>query len=371
MDDIGEKLLAEARTYTYDAASGCHIPTIDWEVIRRYSDRRRKEREQEWLAEALEAGFSSVEEHLEAKTREDIERHKRWKTRMEEESGMPFDEWWANHPQREKTPVKLFPQCDCEGKQNHAAHPKVYQLTLTITLTDHPIPMFCAKSLVAQRTPDTPDLVALSQIKENQDIRGLKVIPNGKSKRMSEEELEQYWEIDSQEIKPEWPPWLKGDLVLRRIEQQGSKYDYTEKLKKMDEFMAGCDTPHSIFTEEMSIGRRSPSSTAATSSGKNSLHEAGKNSGTQDGQGNNSPPSVKQSSDIQPAPPIPKATHKTKRGRQSQLTRASRVNKNITKRKSQRANTNGGITRGTRSQNVTKFYELDANGTPKPHRVYG
>ena len=65
------------------------------------------------LAEALKAGFSSYEEFENDTLMKERERNAEWAKRIEEETGMTVEEYWATHPQREKTPLEFSSQCDC------------------------------------------------------------------------------------------------------------------------------------------------------------------------------------------------------------------------------------------------------------------
>lgn len=85
------------------------------EKLWRLSEELTEARERRELASALEAGFSSYKEYEEAILEEDREREERFRQRVEEETGKTWEEYWATHPQRQKTPPEPFPQCDCEG----------------------------------------------------------------------------------------------------------------------------------------------------------------------------------------------------------------------------------------------------------------
>ena len=83
--------------------------------FKRLLDELEEEGKRRELATALEAGFSSVEEHEEALHKEYRERELEARKRVEEETGKTWDEYWATHPQRQKTPEEHFPHCDCHG----------------------------------------------------------------------------------------------------------------------------------------------------------------------------------------------------------------------------------------------------------------
>ena len=235
--------------------------------------------------------------------------------------------------------------------------------------------MFCAESLVDYRTQDAPDLVGFTQAMRKQDIQDIKIEPNDKSKRLSPEPLMQYWERDTQETSSEWPPWMKGDPVLRRIEQQDKHDGFQESLKRLQEVRAGHGTPSSIFTEdrsnvEMSDETRPSTPTDASFSGENSLIKACNESEIKE-QGTHSChiPSDKPY-DVQIVPQQPRPKHKTVNTGRSQLARPSGVSKDTSVAKRQRRKPIVATTRRTRSQNMTKFYQLDAKGTTKPYRRY-
>ena len=67
------------------------------------------------LASALEAGFSSFKDYEEAVLKEDEDREAKCRKRVEKETGKTWEEYWATHPQQQKTPPEPFPQCDCDG----------------------------------------------------------------------------------------------------------------------------------------------------------------------------------------------------------------------------------------------------------------
>ena len=89
-------------------------PTAYAEFVR-VDNEWKEETKRRLLAAALEAGFSSPEEHEEAFHKEFEERELEARKRVEEETGKTWDEYWATHPQRQKTPEELFPHCDCHG----------------------------------------------------------------------------------------------------------------------------------------------------------------------------------------------------------------------------------------------------------------
>ena len=82
-----------------------------------------KRQEEEWwqevkrmqLAAVQKIGYSSLEAAEEALLKEDMEREAEARIRVEKETGKTWDEYWATHPQQQKTPPELLPPCDCDG----------------------------------------------------------------------------------------------------------------------------------------------------------------------------------------------------------------------------------------------------------------
>ena len=237
--------------------------------------------------------------------------------------------------------------------------------------------MFCVNSLVDYRTQDAPDVAGFFQAKGEQDIQNLIINPNHKSKRLSPEVLAQYWERDTQKaLSSEWPAWLKADPVLCRIEQQNIHGDYQGEPKRLPEREARHGTPWSIFTEdrsdvEMSNATRPSTPTSTFSRDETSLIKAHHEPSAKEQESRSSCISSKQPNSVQIASQIPKSKLKPTNVVRSQLIRSSGVSKNTNaaKRQSRRITTEN--TRRTRSQNMTKFYELDTNGTTRTYRSYG
>ena len=86
-----------------------------YEAFLREQRKWEEEANRRTLAAALEKGFSSAEEYREALRKQDREIERIARERVEEETGKPWQEYWATHPQQEKTPPNPFPQCDCKG----------------------------------------------------------------------------------------------------------------------------------------------------------------------------------------------------------------------------------------------------------------
>ena len=250
-------------------------------------------------------------------------------------------------------------------------------------MKDHLIPRFCPESLVDYRSQDQPVLVGFFQAKTDQEIRNLKIDPNSKSRRLSQDTLEQYWERDIRGAPPEWPPWLKGDSVLHRIEQQGEHDDIQKTFRQLQEqskryFEAGTghDTSPSIFTEdrsdvEMSDITKPSTPTSTFSSEEIPLIKASDEQEIRECRAPDSSVQSKKFDDIQITPQRTKPKHKTANTSRSQLRRPSNVSKNKTPNKRQRGKGVVKCTRRTRSQNVTKFYELKIDGTATTYRKYG
>lgn len=241
-------------------------------------------------------------------------------------------------------------------------------------VADHPIPMFCAGSLVDYGTQNAPDLVGFLQAKAEQDLSDIKIDPYGRSKRLSPEALERYWERDTQGASSEWPPWLKQDSVLRRMKQQDQRDDYREAIKNFWEAKARNSAPSSIFTEDrsdvkMSDATRPSTPTGASYSGGNQSIKAYNGPGiTEQGVADSLAPSNKPNA-IRTAQQRSKPKLKTTKMARTQLTRPSGVRKNM--RTAMRQEGEGIVeTRRTRSRNVTKFYELDATSTARTYRSY-
>ncbi|KAL9117111.1 MAG: hypothetical protein Q9187_006354 [Circinaria calcarea] len=243
--------------------------------------------------------------------------------------------------------------------------------------TDHPIPMFCVKSLVDYRTQDAPDLASFFQAKAEEDMQNLIIDPSYKSKRLSPEVVVQHWERDTQKASSsEWPAWLKADPVLCRIEQQNEHGDYQEERKRLPEREARHSSPWSTFTEdrsdvEMSNATRPSTPTSTFSRGETSLIKAYHEPSAKEQESDNSYISSNRPNSIQIASQTPKSKLKSTNTVRPQLTRSSGVSKNTNAAKRQLRRITAENTRRTRSQNMTKFYELDANGTTRTYRKFG
>ena len=225
--------------------------------------------------------------------------------------------------------------------------------------------MFCDKSLIDYRTQDAPDLMGFFLVKGDQDTRNLEVKPNEKSRRLSPEMLIEHWERSTEDTSSEWPPWLKGDSVLCRIGRQNDFDDHQETNERLREARAKYGTPSSIFTEdrsdvEMSDGTTPSTPVEAPYSGENLLIMA------------RNKPKIKDSSlscdklgDTRIGPQRSKRKKKITYSGGSQLRGPSGIRKNATVTKRWRENKFMKPTRRTRSQKVSKFYELAADGTTR------
>ena len=346
-----------------------------FEQFMRESDQREEEIKQRHLARALEAGFASIEEHTEARIKEEREANARYRERIERETGKTWEEYWATHPQREKTPPAPRPVCDCEGTKT--APLATCRTRLTYSTPGHLIPWFCAKSLVDYRTQDAPTLVDLYQSKTDQDIWGLQIDPSAPSKRLSQSALERRWEWETQEGPGEWPPWLKGDAVLQRVQQQESNALYQEQARLGKEIIARRGTPpSSIYTEDrcdmgMPNAMSSPSPPTGTSfydegsltKPANELTTPVQEANERSREGPSAFRDTQQSTSRRA-----KRKLKTADIDQSRFTRASGVRKNTDTTRRRRGTDGPMAARSTRSQHVSKFYELDATGFARSYR---
>ena len=106
------------------------LPKIEPETIQTHPDAQRADAaydeferrfaelteraHQRALAAARKAGFSSVEEYREATDKETARLAACARKRIEKETGKSWEQFWATHPQRERTPPKSFPRCNCD-----------------------------------------------------------------------------------------------------------------------------------------------------------------------------------------------------------------------------------------------------------------
>lgn len=203
-------------------------------------------------------------------------------------------------------------------------------------MIDHPIPMFCPKTLVDYRTQDAHDLSCCFEAKGDQDIRDLKIDPEDKSKRLSQNAIEKYWETSTQEGPADWPPWLKGDIVLQRIAQLDQNNDYKRRIPMTLEEgqKVGESPPSLIFTESQSDLEMSGSTRPSASPNSSSNDDSSFNKPTAEpiieGQGAAYPSHSNRSGmpDSQPVPSSrPKRTKKSTDKGHARLTRASGVRK--------------------------------------------
>ncbi|KAF7511799.1 hypothetical protein GJ744_003530 [Endocarpon pusillum] len=314
----------------------------------------------------LEAGFTCFEEYDRARRKEAEEQRADWRKRVEEETGKTWEEYWKTHPQRAKTPPEPFPGCDCEGLSKYAAG---VNLMLIGNMIDHPIPMFCPKTLVDCRTQDAHDLSCCFEAKCDQDIRDLKIDPEDKSKRLSQSAIGKYWETSTQEGPEDWPPWLKGDAVLQRIAQLDQNNDYKRRIPMTLEEgqKVGESPPSLVFTEsqsdlEMSSSTR-PLSSRNCSSDDDNLFNKPNDELIIEGQGAAHSPHSNRSGrpDNKPVPSSrPKRTNKSTDKGHARLTRVSGVRKKTTKSgKGGRQGGKKGISTTTGQTQLQNEIELD------------
>ena len=239
--------------------------------------------------------------------------------------------------------------------------------------------MFCANSLVDYRTQDAPELLGFFQARGDQDLAILQIDLNSRSKRLSPEILEEYWQRSTQDVSSEWPPWLQQDPVLRRIKEQGTRDDSQERLEAFRRCWEGTVSPspsRSVFNQErgdveMPDAAGLPTPNSSPLSEETLQIKTGNQPEIQEWNADSSRAQIKKSDDNQAAPQLPKPKHKTRKERRSQLTRPSKVTKNATVAKKYRGKDIGETTRRARSQNTTKFYELDPNGSARTYRGHG
>jgi hypothetical protein len=83
--------------------------------------------------------------------------------------------------------------------------------------TEHPIPSFCAQSLIEYRSMDAPPLFRYLDARNRTKIEELKIEEGDSSRRLPDRTLERYWDMNSQETPSRLPPWAKTDKTLQRI----------------------------------------------------------------------------------------------------------------------------------------------------------
>ncbi|MCJ1465105.1 hypothetical protein MMC07_003721 [Pseudocyphellaria aurata] len=172
---------------------------------------------------AKEKGFSTYEELQEFKLRQFDERHAQYEAFLDEECkrrGITREQLYAEDPQRPPDE----PECNCDGHLN---------------------PLFCPERLQSYNSiiEDPSGLIKSSHPPQ---IEQLHMKEDDKSKRLSEEALEQYWGMDSQKWPRELPQWVRRDPVVKQITVYEIEHPSVPP---------SCSTESSIFTGSQS---RSP-----------------------------------------------------------------------------------------------------------------
>ncbi|MCJ1270875.1 hypothetical protein MMC22_010772 [Lobaria immixta] len=184
---------------------------------------------------AIAKGFSLREQLLEHER--EVERqceinHERYMRKEAAELGITYAELYAQvYPQPDRCIRRYRPRCDCEK---------------------HPIPIFCLRTLLSYRSMDAPDLMGFLEFRRRADMNELRIEPGAESKRLAEDKLESYWDMEEP---MKLPFWAEDDEVLQQILRTKPASNETHS-DISDQF-----TPNSIFTED-----REPFKDTATAS---------------------------------------------------------------------------------------------------------
>ena len=108
---------------------------------------------------------------------------------------------------------------------------------------EHPIPIFCPRSLIDHRSMDELDFLEAQEHRQRELIEEIKIEPDDISKRLSREILERCWVMESQERSLELAPWFKNDETLQLIIDASSR----SKTESLDSF--NLRTPNPLSAE--------------------------------------------------------------------------------------------------------------------------
>ncbi|MCJ1267513.1 hypothetical protein MMC22_007398 [Lobaria immixta] len=207
-----------------------------WELLASY---RKAESERIFRIQterAIEKGFSSREQFLEHEREEERQHEINQETYMMKkaaELGITYAELYAQeYPQPDRCIRRYRPRCDCEK---------------------HAIPIFCPRTLLSYRSMDAPDLMEFLEFRRRADMNELRIEQGAESKRLAEDKLESYWDMEEEPMK--LPFWAEDDEVLQQILRTKPMSNETHS-DISDQF-----TPNSIFTED-----REPFKDTATAS---------------------------------------------------------------------------------------------------------
>lgn len=110
----GDEIVTSCEKYEYDEDT-----LRRFEVVKRLQEKRLAEKDQRLEAMAIAKGFPSWKEYKDYQMERWGERDREYARRLEEECkllGKTVEQYWAEHPQRDRSPPPPPPPCDCDGK---------------------------------------------------------------------------------------------------------------------------------------------------------------------------------------------------------------------------------------------------------------
>ncbi|KAI4284779.1 MAG: hypothetical protein L6R38_001179 [Xanthoria sp. 2 TBL-2021] len=192
------------------------------------ADEKAKHRKTE---RALGAGFASLEKYeqhqLEEERQEEIEREEAIKEhclatdksreQYDREREEFLEEQIERHPK--STDYRMLPpmdNCNCDG-------PLFQSNSTTIDANqgpEHAFPFFCPPSLVDYKSQDHPDMMEYISARHHLDPEDIKIQDTDRSKRLDQEQWEQYMARKPDDATVDLPFWARADCVVLQIMRQ-------------------------------------------------------------------------------------------------------------------------------------------------------
>lgn len=111
--------------------------------------------------------------------------------------------------------------------------------------TEHPITIFCPRTLLSYRSMDAPALMEFLEFRRRAEMDELMIEQGAGSIRLADDMLESYWDMDMEEMAMKLPFLAQHDEILQQIIRTQPAYHATHS-DNSDHF-----TPNSIFTEDI------------------------------------------------------------------------------------------------------------------------